>query len=178
MKIPTRHLALIGLLIAVPVSAWAIAYRPMNNAVHGVAEEIRLRTSNLSHYDKINSEYRALQFLSKKVSESTTQAVRRIPLQHGADQWLESASDAALGLELIVRSVTTSGERIDGEYNILPVDLTISGPFESVYGLIQHLERMDCMTRIDRMNIHRVNNEEVEARIIIHLIYSAERDNS
>ncbi len=178
MKIPTRHLALIGLLIAVPVSAWAIAYRPMNNAVYGVAEEIRLRTSNLSHYDEINSQYRSLQFLSKRVSESTAQAIRRIPLQHGADQWLESASDAALNLGLIVRSVTTSGERIDGDHNILPVDLTISGPFESVYGLIQHLERMDCVTRIDRMNIHRVTNEEVEARIIIHLIYSTERDHA
>lgn len=174
MKVPTRHLALIGLLIAVPVSAWAIAYRPMNNAVHGVAEEIRLRTSNLSYVDEINTQYRELKSITKAINKSTTQAANRIPSQHDADQWLESASDAAQNLGLIVRSVTTSGERRDGEYNILPVDLTLSGSFESVYGLIQHLERMNRITRVDRMTIHRVNEEEVEARLIIHLIFSSE----
>lgn len=178
MKVPTRHLALIGLLIAVPVSAWAIAYRPMNNAVHGVAEEIRLRTSNLSYVDEINTQYRELRSLSKAIDESTLQATRRIPNQHDADQWLESASDAAMNLGLIVRSVTTSGERIEGKYNVLPVDLTISGSFESVYGLVQHLERMNRMTRVDRMSIHRINDAEVEARLIIHLIFSAEKGNS
>ena len=174
MKVPTRHLALIGLLITVPVSAWAIAYRPMNNAVHGVAEEIRLRTSNLSYVDEINMQYRELKSLSKKINTSTTQAANRIPSHHNADQWLESASDSAQNLGLIVRSVTTSGERRDGEYNILPVDLTITGLFESVYGLVQHLEQMERMTRVDRMIIHRINDEEVEARLIIHLIFSAE----
>ena len=71
--------------------------------------------------------------------------------------------------------MTTSGERIDGQYNILPVDLTVSGSFESVYGLIQHLEQMNRMTRVDRMTIHRLNEDEVEARIVIHLIFSAEK---
>lgn len=178
MKVPTRHLALIGLLVAVPVSAWAIAYRPMNSAVHDVAEEIRVRTTALSHFEEINTQYRAHKLLSKTLHEATIQAENRIPLQHGADQWLESASDAASDLDLIVRSVTTSGERIDGQYNILPVDITVIGSFESVYGLIQHLEQMNRMTRVDRMSIHRVNKEQVEARIIIHLIFSAERDST
>jgi Tfp pilus assembly protein PilO len=176
MNVPIRHLAIIGLLIAVPVSALAIAYRPMNNAVHSVAEEIRLRTSNLLHLDEINAQYRELKTLSKSLNHSMSQAVDRIPMQHGADLWLESASDAALNLGLIVRSVTTSGELLDGDYSILPVDLTISGSFESVYGLIQHLERMDRMTRVDRMTIHRVSDEEVEARIIIHLTFSTKRE--
>jgi Tfp pilus assembly protein PilO len=178
MKIPTRHLALIGLLVAVPVSAWSIAYRPMNSAVHDVAEEIRMRTTALSHFDEINTQYRELKSLSKTLRKSMIQAENRIPLQHGADQWLESASDAALELGLLIRSVTTSGERIDGQYNILPVDLTVSGSFESVYGLIQHLEQMNRMTRVDRMTIHRLNEDEVEARIVIHLIFSAERDSA
>jgi len=33
---------------------------------------------------------------------------------------------------------------------------------------------MNRITRVDRMTIHRVNEEEVEARLIIHLIFSSE----
>lgn len=172
MKIPIRHLALVGLLVAVPVSAWAIAYRPMNVAVRGVADEIKIRTSNLNHIDEINFQYRELKALSKSLQHSTNQTTDRIPVEHQADDWLESASDAAFELGLVVNSVTTSGERVEGEYTILPIDLTISGSFVSVYGFVQHLERMDRITRIDRMTIHRMSENEVEARFIIHLLYS------
>ena len=174
MKNPNRHFALIGLLIAVPVSAWAIAYRPMNNAVHGVAEEIRIRTNGLAHYDEINSQYREMKSLNKTVTFAVNQAMNRIPLRHGADQWLESASDAANNLGLQVKSVTTSGERIEETFNVLPVDVRVSGTFESVYKLTQHLEQIDRLSRIDRMSIHRVGDDFVEARIVIHLIFSPE----
>ena len=60
MKIPTKYFSLILLLICVPVSAWAIAYRPTNDAVRFVAEEIKDRTSKLENYDEINSQYRKM----------------------------------------------------------------------------------------------------------------------
>jgi Tfp pilus assembly protein PilO len=173
MIIPIRHLALIGLLIAVPVSAWAIAYRPMNVAVRGVAEEIRSRTTAMTHFDEINSQYRELKEMTRNLSLSTEYAMNRIPSQSGADQWLQSASDEAHTLGLIVKSVTTSGERAEGPYNILPVDLIVTGTFESVYKLIQHLERMDRMTRIDRMSIQRIEGNRVDARLVIHLIFTS-----
>ena len=176
MRIPNRHVALIGLLVAVPVSAWAIAYRPMNNAVRGVAEEIRTRTSSLSHYDEINTQYREMKSLNKKVTHAVNQAIELIPFRHGADQWLESASDAAFNLGLHVKSVSTSKERTEGEFRVLPVDLRVSGTFESVYSLIQHLEQINRLSRIDRMNIHRVEDDFVEARIVIHLIFTHEGD--
>ncbi len=170
--IPTRHLFLVGLLIAVPVSAWAIAYRPMNKAVHGVAEEIRSRTTNLTHYEEINDQYRQLKSLTREVQQSTEDAISHIPAQHNAEQWLESASQQALELGLIVKSVTTSGERDDGKYNVLPIDLNVIGSFESLYSFLQHLERMERITRIDRMSLHRVEDELIDAKIIIQLVFA------
>ncbi len=174
MNVPIRHLALIGLLISVPVSAWAIGYRPMNNVVRSVAEEIRDRTRDLSHFDEVNAQYRELKTLTKQLDNSITQAKKRIPHRHNADQWLESASNAANDLGLVVRSVTTSGEHVEGEYRILPVDLNVSGAFESLYGLIQRLEQMERISRVQRMNIHRVDDTSVEARLVIHLVFSTE----
>ena len=69
MKVPTRHLALVGLLIMVPISAWAIAYRPMNGAKRGVANEIQTRTSSLIHYEELNAQYRELRSLTKTLQQ-------------------------------------------------------------------------------------------------------------
>ena len=172
MFIPIRHLALVGLLVAVPVSAWAIAYRPMNSAVHDVAEEIRVRTTSLSHYDEVNSQYRELKQITKSLQQATSLAKARIPHQHGADLWLESASKEAQLLGMTVKSVTTAGERSEGEYKILPVDLIVVGTFESLYSLLQHLEGMERISRIDKMSVHRMEDDVVEARVVIELIFS------
>ena len=172
MLIPIRHLALVGLLVAVPVSAWAIAYRPMNIAVHDVAEEIRVRTTSLSHYDEVNSQYRELKQITKSLQQATSLAKARIPHQHGADLWLDSASKEAQELGLTVKSVTTAGERTVGDYKILPVDLIVAGSFEGLYNLLQHLERMNRISRVDKMSIHRIEDDFVEARVVIELIFS------
>ncbi len=171
MNVPTRYLALVMLLIAVPVSAWAIAYRPMNDAVHGAANEIKDRTNKLINYDEVNSQYRKMKNLSKSLSIANNKAFGRIPTSHNAEQWLESASEAALDFGLIVKSVTTAGEREEGRYKILPVDFNVSGKFLSVYKLVQHLEQMQRLTRIDRISIRRVDDENVEARIVVNLAF-------
>ena len=90
----------------------------------------------MTHFDEINSQYRELKEMTRNLSLSTEYAMNRIPSQSGADQWLQSASDEAHTLGLIVKSVTTSGERAEGPYNILPVDLIVTGTFESVYKLL------------------------------------------
>ena len=172
MNIPSKHLALVGLLIAVPMSAWAVAYNPMNNAIHEVADEIRNRTTLLEHYEEVNAQYRELRALTKMLESATAEARTRIPSQPDAEQWLESTSVAARDAGLLVRSVTTSGQRIEGEFGILPVDVNVFGTFESVYILLQHLEKMDRITRVDRMNIHKVKDDLVEARFIVHLLFA------
>lgn len=171
MKVPMRYVSLVVLLIAAPVSAWAIAYRPMNTAVHTVADEIRQRTSRLANYDEINMQYREMKTISESLQKVSDQTMERIPLSHNAEQWLESASDAALSFGLIVNAVTTSGERTEGDYKILPVDFNVRGGFPSVYKLLQHLEQMHRLSRIDTLTVHRVDDEIVEARLVIHLVF-------
>ncbi|MAI66264.1 MAG: hypothetical protein CMJ26_00120 [Phycisphaerae bacterium] len=171
MSFSNRYFALVALLIAVPVSAWAIAYRPMNNAVHSAAEEIKGRTGQLLNYDDVNTQYREMKRLVDSVARSKEKTIARIPKSHGADQWLESASDAASRLGLVVRSVTTAGERQEGDYMVMPVDFNVSGSFASVYKLVQHLEQMNRMTKLNQMTIHREDENIVTARFIVHLVF-------
>ena len=176
MIVPTRHLVLVALLTIVPISTWAIAYRPMNIAVHAAADEIRTRTNRLENMGVINTQYRKIKEMTKNLTDSVNEISARIPPNPDAEQWLHSASDAAQVLGLIVRSVTTSGQREDGDFRILPVDMSVSGSFSNVYNLIQHFERMNRLSRIERMTIHRVDDDQVDARLIIHLIFQAESD--
>ncbi len=171
MNYPARYAALALLLVAVPVSAWAIAYRPMNVAVRGVTTEIRERTSMLINYDEVNAQYREMKSIVKALDVTNSKVANNIPRTHNADQWLESASDAALQFGLVVESVTTAGERIEGEYLLMPVDLKVRGPFSSVYKLVQHLERMQRVTNINQLAITREDEKDVHARFVVHLIF-------
>jgi Tfp pilus assembly protein PilO len=171
MTYPTRYFALVLLLIAVPVSAWAIAYRPMNEAVQTVTTEIRERTSKLINYDEVNAQYREMRSIAQSLDVTNKKVASNIPRTHNADQWLESASDAALEYGLVVESVTTAGERIEGEYLVMPVDLKVQGSFSSVYKLVQHLEGMRRVTNINQLSITRKDENNVNARFVVHLIF-------
>lgn len=171
MTYPSRYIALALLLVAVPVSAWAIAYRPMNAAVHDVTTEIRERTSKLTNYDEVNAQYREMKSISQSLAITNSTVASDIPRMHNADQWLESASDAALEFGLVVESVTTAGERPEGNYFIMPVDLKVQGTFSSVYKLVQHLERMQRVTNINQLSISREDENNVSARFVVHLIF-------
>tara|TARA_Y100000294_G_scaffold95804_1_gene89158 strand:- start:705 stop:1154 length:450 start_codon:yes stop_codon:yes gene_type:complete len=144
----------------------------MNNAVRFVADEIRSQTGKLTNYSEINSQYREMKQILDLLHEANEETGKRIPITHNAEQWLESASDAALSFGLVVQSVTTSGEREEGDYNILPVDFDVIGEFSSVYKLLIHLEQMTRLSRIDTMNVHRIDDKTIEARIVIQLVFS------
>ena len=109
--------------------------------------------------------------VTASLQKTNEETMKRIPSSHNADQWLESASDAALSFGLLVNSVTTAGERNEGEYRILPIDFNVRGSFPSVYKLLQHLEKMHRLSRIDTLTVHRVDNETVEARLVVHLVF-------
>jgi Tfp pilus assembly protein PilO len=171
MNFSTKYVSIVALLLAVPLSAWVIAYEPMNNAVHSVAQEIKERTSKLLNYDEVNAQYRDMKTIVEAVHQAQEKTISRIPTSHGADQWLESASNAALQLGLVVQSVTTAGERVEGDYRVMPVDFNVHGSFASVYKLVQHFEQMDRLTKINQMTIHREDEENVNARFVVHLVF-------
>ena len=165
-----RYALILSLLFTMPFSVWAFVYRPMNFAVYCVANEIKIRSKNLDYYDEVNRQYRNLKSITTVLDTSTASALSKIPSKSVSEKWLKSASDAAKEYGLLVRSVTTAGERIESDFCVLPVDLNVSGSFESLYQLIQHIERMPRISRIDRLNIQLVDDNIIDARMIVELL--------
>lgn len=59
---------------------------------------------------------------------------------------------------------------MESDFCVLPVDLNVSGSFESLYQLIQNIERMPRISRIDRLNIQLVDDNIIDARMIVELL--------
>lgn len=171
MNLPKRYLALFLLLATVPLATWAVAYQPINRAVANTAEEIRVQASRLATFPEIRDQHMEMRHMLGSLREASQVAFERIPETHNADEWLEAASRAAENFGLTVKSVTTSGTREEGSYSILPVDLSVSGSFEGVYGMIQSLEQLDRLGRVEQMTINRHGENLVDARFIIHLLF-------
>ena len=176
MTVPKRYISLLLLLASVPMAAWAVAYKPLNSAVAETASEIKVQTGRLANFPELNSQYRDMISIMQQIEEAAEEARNRIPFTAEADQWLESVSATAKEHGLTMKSVTTSGAKEEGEYSIMPVDLNIAGHFEGVYTMMQSLERMNRLARIERMTIHRVSEDFVEARFVIHLLFKPSKE--
>ncbi len=172
MSIPKRYISLLALLAGVPMAAWVMAYKPINSAVAETASEIRVQTSRLSNFPELNGQYREMIAMVSELEEATESALQSIPSAPEAESWLENVSDVASAHHLTMKSVTTSGTKESGEYGIMPIDLSIAGSFDGVYDFIQSLEQMERLSRIERMTIHRVRDDFIDVRFVIHLIYN------
>ncbi len=171
MIIPPRYIVLVCVLITTPLLVWATVYRPTNQAVEDIAHEIRTRTKRLTNFSEINRQYRQMQAAMGDIEKSTEVAKSMVPQQHQAEQWLGEASLAAETSGLVVRSVTIAGSHGGEEYGVLPVNMEVSGSFAGVYDLIQRFERMDRFIPIHRLNIRRIDDSEVDATMVLHLIF-------
>jgi Tfp pilus assembly protein PilO len=174
MNVHTRYVALVLVLVATPILVWLTVYRPTNQAVKNVANEIRSRTKQLSNFSEVNTQYRQMQNAISTLSDATEVAINRIPVQQQAEQWLGEVSIAAEQSGLFVQSITITGNRSDSELGILPVNIEVSGPFTGVYALIQRFERMERMIPINRLDIRRAKNATVDATLVLHLLFTEE----
>lgn len=176
MRIPLKYISLICVLLATPLFTWVTVYRPTNQAVKDVSREIKVRTKQLSNISEVNSQYRKIKNAIEVINKSSDVAFAKIPKQHQAEQWLGEASSAAERSGLIVRSVTITGTRSNGEVGVLPVNMEVSGTFSGVYGLVQQFERMDRLIPIHRLEIRRNNDTSVDATIVLHLLFNDSGD--
>lgn len=172
MRIPLKYICLVFVLLSTPLLAWLTVYGPTNEAVKDVSSEIKVRTRQLANISEVNSQYRKIKNAIEIISNASEVASAKIPMQHQAEQWLGEASAAAERSGLVVRSVTITGKRGDGEIGVLPVNMEVSGTFAGVYGLVQQFEQMDRLIPINRLDIRRNNDASVDATLVLHLLFS------
>ena len=171
MNIPTRYISLFLVLVCTPLMIWVTVYRPTNRAVEDVANEIKTRTKQLSRFSEVNAQYRQMRSAINEITSASRAAVSRLPDQHHAEQWLAKASKAAELSGLVVRSVKIAGSRGGESWGVLPVNMEVSGSFSALYELIQRLERMERLVPIQRLDIRRTDDANVDATMVVHLIF-------
>ena len=171
MNLPLRYAVLVCVLVTSPLLVWLTVYRPTNQAIEDVAVEIRNRTKRLTKISEINEQYRHMQRATDALDNATEVAFTRLPSRHQAEQWLGEASLAAESSGLVVRNVAISGNRESGVYNLLPVNLEVTGSFAGVFDLIQRFERMNLFIPIHNLDIQHVNDTTVDATIVLHLVH-------
>jgi Tfp pilus assembly protein PilO len=150
---------------------WVTVYRPTNRAVEDVANEIKTRTKQLSRFSEVNAQYRQMRNAINEITSASRAAVSRLPDQHNAEQWLGKASKAAQLSGLVVRSVKIAGNRGGESWGVLPINMEVSGSFSALYELIQRFERMERLVPIQRLDIRRTDDANVDVTMIVHLLF-------
>jgi hypothetical protein len=97
-----------------------------------------------------------------------------LPAESSVEHWLDRTWQAAEGGGMMVKAVTATGSREQGGMMLSAVEVEVSGDFAGFYELLQRLERIPQLSRIERMQVVADENGHIDASFSLHLFFSKE----
>ena len=111
------------------------------------------------------------------VARQITQSEPLLPKQIDLDAFLEQLGDLAANAQVRVEKFTPHPLVAQRLYRELPLEVSLSGPFLSIYNFLFQLERGNRLSRVDRLAItHADRAEKCEASMRLTLFFASEEE--
>lgn len=93
-----------------------------------------------------------------------------VPAQDDVDQVLRSLTEALEAFDLHQQEILTRSTRDGGTFRTTPVSMRFAGSFPATFGVLQHIESMNRLIRIDRVHLEPESSALGEAsRVTVQL---------
>jgi len=164
-----------GAVVVATAGFLLLVTRPQVGRLRGLADQSRSAQAAqaMSRHD-----LRAIEELQQEVEELTARAANfdaQIPRHKTAAPFLGDLARFAEARKLRLARIEPGEPVRSAEIVALPIALRVRGPFPVVYGLIQDIERMTRLTRIDRFETEAddENSGSVSASVSLRIFFRA-----
>jgi len=161
-------------LIAVPITAYFVVFKPRNQEIMRAREEIAHKQARLDQLREQTAQSDTLADANEKVRESIEAIEARLPSDKEMDDVLRQVSQIAerSGLKLLI---FRKGDRAlpAGLAMEQPIRVELTGDFDGFYSFLLDLEQMPRITRIPDMELSRSreNDGEMMAKFTLSIYY-------
>ena len=169
-----RHVVFLAMLIVVPLSAWLLAYRPANEGARRAIDRVMHLSGHLAQLEEVNRRERLMKESLDEIRNAMESSRELLPAESSVEHWLDRTWQAAEGGGMMVKAVTATGSREQGGMMLSAVEVEVSGDFAGFYELLQRLERIPQLSRIERMQVVADENGHIDASFSLHLFFSKE----
>jgi type IV pilus assembly protein PilO len=160
MDISPRQLIFIGTLLAVPVAAFFLVFKPQSAEIRRAKAEIEVKRAMLASLREVTAQAPDLAAATGQIEAAIEQVESRLPSNKELDNVLrdvaQSAARSGLRIPKFVKSEQT---REAGTALEQPLDVELAGEFDGFYKFLLELERLPRITRLTDMNIQRVEEK-------------------
>ena len=173
MKFGIREIAfvvvMLGLLAAIYFLVWDKAQTKIASMERKTEEKVKAlsdlerATSGVSDVDKKVSELEeAIKFFEKK-----------LPQERDIDQILKEVWNMAEANQLTTKTIKTMKSQRGAAYSEQPIEMSLSGNFSGFYEFLLKLEKLPRLTRVNQMNLDKVNGKEgqMEAKLVLSIFF-------
>ncbi len=169
-----RHIVLVVMLMVIPLSVWLLAYRPANEGARRAVDRVMHLSDHLAQLEEVNHRERLMNESLEEIRSAMEYSREMLPAESSVEHWLDRTWQAAEGGGMVVKAVTATGSREQGGMMLSAVEVEVSGDFAGFHELLQRLERIPQLSRIERMQVEADENGHIDASFSLHLFFSKE----
>ncbi|MCH2142749.1 MAG: type 4a pilus biogenesis protein PilO [Phycisphaerales bacterium] len=148
-----RQTGFVFTLVCIPVLSWVLVFQPQQQEIDRAIQEIDSRNTELEKVALLTRRIPDLEDALATAENLVTQIEAKLPPRRDVEVVLEQTWQIAERNGLTVRSFKTKPAVPSGLYMELPLEVSMSGPFEGFYRFLIDLEGLPRITRIAEMSI-------------------------
>jgi type IV pilus assembly protein PilO len=170
-----RQLAYTGVLLAVPVAAFFVVFKPQNDRIEQARKDTEIRKAMLDKLREATAQSADLRRENERIAASIRALEARLPNDKGIDEVLRDVHAAAEQSGLRLPKFRRTDRAIQsGVAMEQPIELELTGTFDSLYRFLLRLEQLPRITRLTDMRITRDRDQEgyVNVRATLSVFYS------
>lgn len=165
MKLGTRELAVLALVLAIPIASYLLVFSPQNRDINQAMMEISHKQEMLDSLRTETARNDDLAQANSDIAARIAEIESRLPSTKELDHIVRQISDLAVSSGLSSPTLT-SGKPIEaGTYWEQPLTVTTTGNFTGYYRFLQKLERLPRITRIPDFDLMRDPKQDGDVAI-------------
>jgi Tfp pilus assembly protein PilO len=163
MKFGLREIVFVVLLLAIPLGAWYMVFRPANRRNTRMMSQIQNRQAKLQALNKATATIGDLKNEIEALDKGITFFHSRLPNEKEIDKVLQEVWRLAEENNLATKSIRTVKGREEtlvadpsGPYAEQPISMQLEGPFAGLYGFLLAMEAQPRIMRLQEMSIEKL----------------------
>ena len=159
MNFGIKHLLVLAVLLALPVSSYFLVFKPQNMAIEAARQEIDHKRELLEKLREETSRNADLARANEEITQRLAEIEARLPSSKELDEVVRRVSNLAVRAGLAAPVMASETPLEAALYREQPLTMKLAGTFESFYAFLLELEQMPRITRIPDMQMTRIQTE-------------------
>lgn len=172
-----RQFVFFVVLLALPLCAYFVVFKPLNQRIEKARNEVEHKESLLAKLKEATSQTEDLQRANQQIKDAIEAIQARLPTTKEMDNVLRQVSNLAGKNDLKVPQFKKSDKTAPAGLAFEQAcDIEITGDFDGFYKFLLDLEQLPRITRIPDLSIIRSDkiDGEMKTKLVLSVYYEGE----